>query len=183
MSFELFRDPITPAKPAGFNTQELRLYLGVGRNSVTDITQRFGIDKIHGLYPECNIWRQLFGIAPSDEVAKAQLREPLADIAWVSRMTGVPLSTLRNSLRNRQWRYDYGVQLGQDDGEAYPRLRRWIPALIRAQAIGSPAPSFTFTSTGPESPFPDPMQPRKEAETPETSVFSALFGAGAEISR
>lgn len=185
MSFDLFHDPIIPAKPAGLTTGEMQRFLGVGRNNVTAIARRFRIEKLHGLYPEPIIWRQLFGIAPEDEDARALLREPLVDSCWVSQATGVPRSTLRGCLRSGRWQYDDGVQLGDDDPEKPPRLRRWIPALIRTAVLGSPAPAFASVAPIPKTSWPagEPDRTRRQesakatAAEIESSVFSTLFAA------
>lgn len=142
MPFELYRKPIVPASPAGLSTHELKLYLGVGRNNVSKIAHHFGIEKLHGIYPERVVWRQIFGVSPDDDVATDALREPLADINWVASATGVPISTMRGHLRSGHWQYDSGVQLGDETKSCSPRLRRWIPALIRNRRLGCPPPLF-----------------------------------------
>lgn len=188
MSFDLFHDPIIPANPAGLTSGEMQRYLGVGKNNVSAVARRFGIGKLHGLYPEPIIWRQLFGIAPEDEDARAFLREPLADCLWVSQATGVPRSTLRGCLRSGDWQYDDGVQLGKDDPEKPPRLRRWIPALIRTVVLGSPAPAFATVTPNPKRSSPDQDREQSLCSEPaentvaevESSVFSALFATPGE---
>lgn len=150
MPFELFREPIVPCNPAGLTTTELRQYLNVGRDALSPILRRFGITMFHGIVPEVVLWRQLFGLEPSDQAATDALREPLADVRWVSQATGVPMSTLRHHLRNGRWQFDPGIQLGDETGSSTPRLRRWIPSLIRNQRLGS-AP-LNFCSVAPLAP-------------------------------
>jgi len=187
MRFELFREPIIPASAAGFTTEELRLYLGVGRNNVAPIARRFGIEKLHGIYPESVIWRQLFGLGPGDDIARAALREPLADIGWLSKATGVPQSTIRDHLRSGRWKYDRGVQLGDEKTTPSPRLRRWIPALIRNRRCGSPRPAFT--SVAPLPVIPGSADTRPATPTgrtdgrPSEDVFTALLADPAAASR
>ena len=201
MPFELFHEPIVPASAAGLTTEELRRYLGVGRNNVAPIARRFGIEKLHGIYPERIVWRQLFGLRPDDEAALAALREPLADINWVSKATGVPQSTIRDHLRSDHWRYDAGVQLGDVSELSSPRLRRWISALIRNRSCGSSLPAFEsiprvpFTPRNIDAhrPSPDtqPPSPDTHIDCPadrtgdQTSedVFSALFSSVETASR
>ena len=194
MRFELFHAPIVPASTAGLTTQELRRYLGVGKNNVALIARRFGIENLHGIYPECIVWRQLFGLAPDDEAAQAALREPLADINWLSTATGVPQSTIRDHLRARRWSYDRGVQLGDRNGTQARRLRRWIPALIRHRTCGSPLPSFTRIAPHPlnwgsaDTHSPSwtthpPFPAEGTGEEPSEDVFSALFSDAATAPR
>lgn len=187
MSFELFRAPITPASPAGLTTEELKLYLGVGRNNVASIARRFGIEKLHGIYPERVVWRQLFGVGPEDEAAQAALREPLVDINWVSRATGVPPSTIRDHLRSKQWKHDFGVQLGDQRAKASPRLRRWVPALIRNRVRGAPPPTFADVAPLPVTPDGASAHPAFSAENsdhrPSEDLFAALFSEPAAASR
>lgn len=194
MPFELFHEPIVPASAAGLTTEELRRYLGVGRNNVIPIARRFGIEKLHGIYPESIVWRQLFGLRPDDEAALAALREPLADINWVSKATGVPQSTIRDHLRSEHWRYDAGVQLGDVSKMPSPRLRRWIPALIRTRSCGSPLPAFEsipWIPVTPETANAHPPSPDTHLDCPapgtgdrtSKDVFSALFSSVATASR
>ncbi|MBL3702121.1 hypothetical protein GI582_05345 [Sulfitobacter sp. BDSS02] len=187
MRFELFQEPIVPASAAGFTTEELRRYLGVGKNSVALIAQRVGIENLHGIYPECIVWRQLFGLGAADEIALAALREPLADINWVSKATGVPQSTIRDHFRSGRWQYDRGVQLGDEDGAKPPRLRRWLPALIRNRTLGSPLPAFTRVASltvTPGDPGEGPAFPPENADDPSSAdVFTALFPDPTAISR
>ncbi len=194
MQFELFREPIIPASPAGFTTEELRRYLGVGRNNVTPIMRRFGIEKLHGIYPESVVWRQLFGLGADDAAAQAALREPLGDINWVSQATSVPKSTIRDHLRSGHWKYDRGIQLGNEATIPSPRLRRWIPALIRNRICGSPLPAFTSIPALPvapgsanghsSSPVTSP-EPRlvDTGDQPSEDVFAALFAEPGPTSR
>ncbi len=187
MSFKLFREPIIPASPAGLSSDELRRYLGVGRNNVTPIARRFGIAMLHGIYPESVVWRQMFGLEPSDDAARAALREPLADINWTSQATGVPPSTLRAHLRSGTWKYDGGFQLGDDQTKPAPRLRRWIPAFVRSRALGFPPPAFTSISPLRLTLGGDVTQAIPPLETadvqPSEDVFSALFSASEHAAR
>lgn len=179
MPFELFREAIIPCNPAGLTTTELRQYLNVGRDALSPILLRFGITKLHGIVPEVVLWRQLFGLEPSDQATKDALREPLADVRWVSQATGVPMSTLRHHLRNGRWQYDPGIQLGEETGSTAPRLRRWIPSLIRNQRLGSAPPDFR--AVGPLAPPSTDTgiakaSTRAEADTPLEDLFSLLHG-------
>lgn len=180
MPFENYRDPIIPVSPAGLTRAELQRYLNVGRNNVTPITLRFGIECIHGLYPEAVIWRQLFGVEPADDAARDHLREQLADINWVAWMTGVPCSTVRNAVSNASWHYDIGVQLGADRASAAPRLRRWLPTLIRCRALGDMPPSLIpVTPIGERDSLgaatsDDPLQEGSD------NIFAALLQASAD---
>lgn len=179
MPFELYRKPVVPASPAGLSTDELRLYLGVGRNNVSKIAHRFGIEKMHGIYPESVVWRQIFGVSPGDDAAADALREPLADINWVASATGVPTSTMRGHLQSGQWKYDRGVQLGHKSKLRTPRLRRWIPALIRSRRLGCPSPLFKPIAPLPVASVSDAKQTDLLSETVETEpaedVLSLLF--------
>lgn len=187
MSFELYRKPIIPASPAGLSTDELRRYLGVGRNNVSAIAQRFGIENLHGIYPESVVWRQLFGLTPDDDAARAALREPLADINWVSCATGVARSTIRDHLRSGTWQYDRGVQLGDDGKTQVPRLRRWIPALIRSRRFASPVPDFSSIPPLPVTPGGDIRPGVLRVETtgaqPSEDVFATLLATPEPTSR
>jgi len=182
MSFEMVRQPIIPAKPAGLSTEELRRYLGVGRNAVSGIAQRFGIEKVHGLYPEPVVWRQLFGFAPDDDAARALLREPLTDINWVAWLTGHPHSTISAALREDRWRYDCGVQLGEAAGTMHPRSRRWLPCLLRAQITGAATASFRLVEPFSTTNLTDQPSAPSIAEATEPGVFSVLFEAAATTS-
>lgn len=187
MPFELYREPLIPASDAGYTTDELRRYLGVGRNTVTPILHRFGIRKLHGIIPEIVLWRQIFGLAPEGDAALQALREPLADITWVSRVTRVPMSTLRGHLRTGCWDYDPGIQLGDATCGSPPRLRRWIPALIRSHRLGMQPPHFAHVP--PRAQLPDdgstPLGTDRDGEGKPAfeDAFSALFGAGSAFSR
>jgi hypothetical protein len=177
MTFELYRKPIIPANPAGLSTDELRRYLNVGRNNVSAVAHRFGIEKLHGIYPEVIVWRQLFGLSADDDIATSALREPLADINWVSRATGVPQSTVRDHLRSKQWQYDGGVQLGEVSETQKPRLRRWIPALIRSRRLASPAPAFSRITPIPVNAGNEKKQTVFLTGTDETQPDEDLFAA------
>ncbi|WP_417480592.1 hypothetical protein [Maricaulis maris] len=187
MPFELFREPLIPASDVGYTTDELRRYLGVGRNNVTPVLSRFGILKLHGVVPETVLWHQLFGLAPADDAALQALREPLANTTWVSQVTRVPMSTLRDHLRTGRWAYDPGVQLGDTTGGGPPRLRRWIPALIRSRRLGVQPPNFTHVP--PRAQLPDdgssPLATGRDGEAMPAfeDAFSALFGAGSGFPR
>lgn len=175
----LYRSLIIPANNAGLTTEELRRYLGVGRNSVVDVAKRLGVEKTHGIYSESVLWRQLFGVLPADDPARSLLRESLADINWVRKVTGVPNSTIRDNLRTGRWQYDRGVQLGDADAEQAPRMRRWLPALIRSRVLGTPTPNFEIVESVPVS--APPSNPRCEPASPADAddVFATLFASEA----
>ena len=179
MTFELYRAKVVPAKAAGLSTEELRLYLGVGRNNVRDIAGRFGLEKMHDIYPEHILWRQLFGVLPADDLASNLLRESLADIHWVRCITGVPNSTIRDNLRTGRWQYDRGVQLGKANSEHAPRMRRWLPALIRTRVLDTPTPNFEIVEPVPVS--APGSNPRCEPASPADAddVFATLFASEA----
>lgn len=187
MSFELFKEPLITASDAGYTTDEVRRYLGVGRNNITPILRRFGIQKQHGIVPEAVLWRQIFGLIPENDAALLALREPLADIGWVSRATGVPMSSLRDRLRSGRWAYDAGIQLGDTTGGGPPRLRRWIPALIRSHRLGVQPPDFNHVPPLPHRPedgCSHSASSRDGQSGPAfESAFSVLFGTDAPISR
>ncbi|MGJ8546661.1 MAG: hypothetical protein ACSHWZ_14540 [Sulfitobacter sp.] len=187
MPFELFRKPIIPCNLAGLTTTELRQYLNVGRDALSPILLRFGITKLHGIVPEVVLWRQLFGLEPSDQAARDALREPLADVRWVSQATGVPMSTLRHHLRNERWQYDPGIQLGEETGSTAPRLRRWIPSLIRNQRLGSATPNFCVVAPlAPPSVGTgiDTASAREEADKqPLEDLFSLVHGGNPPLSQ
>ena len=179
MPFELFQPALVPHSSAGLTTEELRRYLGVGRNTITPVAQRFGIEKLHGVYPEYVVWRQLFGVVADNDAAQAALREPLADLNWLSNATGVPSSTIRDHLRRGNWQYDNGIQLGDETMPSPPRLRRWLPALIRSDLCGIPLPQFTRIQPRPvplNSPDPRPPVAQESCtEQPSDDVFAALL--------
>lgn len=179
MPFKLFNEPIVPVNPAGLTTGELQHYLNVGRNTVSPVLLRLGISRVHGIVPEAILWRQLFGIVPEDEEAQMALREPLVDINWVSQATGTPMSTLRDHLRTDRLQYNPGVQLGERTRTAPPRLRRWMPCIIRSQMLASQLPNFAKTP-----PFPLPVSEdfptmataaEEAAEQHSRDVFSLLW--------
>lgn len=142
MRYDYIREPIRPASQAGFTTDELRRYLGVGRNEVSRIAARFGLTKLAGHYPERAVWRQILGVEPRDEIEANLFRQPLVDINWVSWVIDGKPSTVRNQIAAGTFAYPNGVQLGNCSSTSPPRTRRWIPEEIRRLASGRGDPGF-----------------------------------------
>lgn len=129
--------------PGFFAPGELGTWLGVSRNSVAEIAERFGLRAIEGRYPEAEVYRKILGIEPRDDQDRDLLRRPLEGTGWLSRKTGVPASTVRAKVRKGTFAYPLGVQLSEtSEGGAEPRSRRWIPCLIESLAEGMALPDF-----------------------------------------
>lgn len=129
--------------PGFFALGELGIWLGVSRNSVAEIAERFGLCAMEGRYPEAEVYRKILGIEPRDDQDRDLLRRPLEGSGWLSRKTGVPASTIRAKVRKGTFAYPLGVQLSEtSDGGAKPRSRRWIPCVIEPLAEGKAPPDF-----------------------------------------
>ncbi|MGR3454604.1 hypothetical protein [Pseudooceanicola sp.] len=142
------RENFRPRDPGFLSPGELGTWLGVSRNSVADIAERFGLHSIEGRFPEAEVFRKILGIDPRDEQDRVRLRRPLEGARWLSRRTGVPASTVRAKIRKGTFGYPLGVQLSEtsDDG-AEPRSRRWLPCVIDAIAEGKAPPDFEQVTT------------------------------------
>ena len=137
------RENFQPRHPGFFTLGELGVWLGISRNSVGDVAERFGLHAIDGRYPEAEVYRKILGIDPRDDQDRERLRRPLEGAGWLSRKTGVPASTARAKVRNGTFGYPHGVQLsGVSEGGAEPRSRRWIPCVIEALSEGKEPPEF-----------------------------------------
>ncbi|WP_271881329.1 hypothetical protein [Phaeobacter italicus] len=127
-----------------FSKTELAEWLGVSRNSVAGIAERFGIREIENLFPEADVWRKILGIDPRHEEDRVLLRRPLRDGTWFARQTGIPQSTIRAKIREGTLEYPHGVQLSEEsEAGGAPRSRRWIACVIEALADGKTAPAFS----------------------------------------
>ena len=137
------RSAFTPREPGFFAQSELATWLGVSRNSVADIADRFGLRPLEGRFPEAEVYRKILRIDPRDDHDRDCLRRPLEGSGWLSRTTGVPASSIRSRVRNGSFDYPLGVQLSEtSEGGAEPRSRRWIACVIEALADGREPPSF-----------------------------------------
>ncbi|MCB1359167.1 MAG: hypothetical protein KDK53_22590 [Maritimibacter sp.] len=169
MCYEYIREPIRPASHAGFSTDELRRYLGVGRNEVSGIATRFGLTRLAGHYPERAVWRQVLGVEPRDEIEADLLRQPLEDIKWVSWVIDRKPSTVRGQIAAGTFSYPSGVQLGDTSTTSRPRTRRWIPEEIRRLAAGRRDPEFRRV---------EPFPPTGAAEKPAAAEGAVEAGVG-----
>lgn len=159
-------------RPGFYTATELGDWLGVSRNSVPEIAERFGLKRSEGNYPEADVWRKILGIDPRHEADRELLRRPLAASEWVARKTGTPPSTLRSKVKQGTFEYPLGVQLGEaSDDRGAPRSRRWIPCIIDALSDGRQPPDFREVR-----PLGVASTPAEEAQTgPENSPANNAF--------
>jgi hypothetical protein len=127
---------LNPQTPGFLTSAELRFYLNVGKNEVATIAERFGVPMREGRCRERDLWRQLFELAPATDAGDALLRVQLQDINWVASRLGAAPSTIRNRIRKHAFPYPLGVQLGPQNADCAPRLRRWLPAHFEAALQG-----------------------------------------------
>ena len=119
----------------------LRKYLGVGRNRIPEILERFELHPVEGKFPIRAVWRQILWIEPVDAEQEALLREHLRPTGWVAAQVRRGHSTVRTKLREHRFEYpEPAVDLGDPDADS--RSKRWIPAQIRAATLGDDVPRF-----------------------------------------
>jgi hypothetical protein len=132
---------IQPKTPGLLARKELARFLAVDRDEIPGIVCRFGLRLLEDRFIERDVWRQVLGLEPVDDVAGELLRQRLRNIAWVGCRIGKAPSTVRDKIRRGTFEYSDGVQLGADKPDrAPPRMRRFVPALIEAQRCGAEAP-------------------------------------------
>jgi hypothetical protein len=76
--------PIQQAEAGWFTRRELQAYLGVGKNAVGAISDRFGLTDVEGCFDERDVWRRILHLEPVHDHSAHLLRIPLRDIVpWV----------------------------------------------------------------------------------------------------
>jgi hypothetical protein len=128
--------PIQQAEAGWFTRRELQAYLGVGKNAVAAIADRFGLTEVEGCFDERDVWRRILHLAPVHEHGAYLLRIPLRDLHWVAGQLGKASSTIRNEIARGTFPFDSGVQLGALDADGGPRLRRWCAPVFDAERRG-----------------------------------------------
>ena len=130
-----------------FTRRELQEYLGVGKNAVPGIADRFKLTCIDGSYDEREVWRRLLGLEPVGDPGVHLLRMGLRDIHWVAGLLGKATSTVRNEISSGTFPYGHGVQLGTRTEGQEPRLRRWCAPVLDAELRGVPLASIREASS------------------------------------
>ncbi|WP_154665098.1 hypothetical protein [Leisingera daeponensis] len=164
-----------------FSKTELAEWLGVSRNSVAAIGERFGIREIENLFPEADVWRKILGIDPRHEEDRVLLRRPLQDSTWFASQTGIPPSTIRAKIREGTLEYPHGVQLSEEsEAGGPPRSRRWVACVIEALADGKTAPAFSpaVSVNAPSAPVQDGGG--EAAQASRLNVFAQIVHGNAE---
>ncbi|MFZ3584857.1 hypothetical protein ACOI1H_22290 [Loktanella sp. DJP18] len=171
-------------RPGFYSGKELAIWLGVSRNSIPDVAERFRITSIEGLYPEADVWRRILMISPRHEDDRRLLRKPLQGSVWLARRTGVPSSTVRAKIRKGTFEYPRGVQLSEakEDGGP-PRSRRWIPCIIEALADGRQPPEFEYVERVDASCFFEKNGAKKPVHLIANNVFAQIVHDKAEIAQ
>jgi hypothetical protein len=128
--------PIQQAEAGWFTRSELQAYLGVGKNAVAAIADRFSLTDVERSFDERDVWRRILQLEPVHDHGAHLLRIPLRDIHWVAGQVGKASSTIRNEIARGVFPFGSGVQLGALDAEAGPRLRRWCAPVFEAECRG-----------------------------------------------
>jgi hypothetical protein len=128
--------PIQQAEAGWFSRRELRAYLGVGKNAVRAIADRFGLTDVEGCFDERDVWRRILHLEPVHDRGAHLLRIPLRDIRWVAGQLGKASSTIRNEIARGAFPFGSGVQLGALNADGGPRLRRWCAPVFHAERLG-----------------------------------------------
>jgi hypothetical protein len=122
--------PIQQVEAGWFTRSELQAYLGVGKNTVGAISDRFGLTDVEGCFDERDVWRRILHLEPVHNHGAHLLRIPLRDIRWVAGQLGKASSTIRNEIARGAFPFGSGVQLGALNSDGCPRLRRWCAAVF-----------------------------------------------------
>jgi hypothetical protein len=128
--------PIQQAEAGWFNRRELQQYLGVGKNAVAAIADRFALTCIDGSYDERDVWLRVLDLEPVHDHGVQLLRVPLRDIHWVAGRVKKAPSTVRNEISRGAFRFGCGVQLGATDTAGHARSRRWCGPVFDAELSG-----------------------------------------------
>ena len=163
--------------PGVMSATELATWAQVGKNMVPKLSNRFGIRELTGnaknhRFSVHEVFRKVLGVTPQTPDDLERLLVPLQKALWVSRMTGLSVSTISAGACEKRGAIPLPVELtvtGKDQAAA--RGRRWIPAQIEAHLQGDPIP------------FLAPQTPSKRVQKPVCNVFTAICGANAEVSR
>jgi hypothetical protein len=142
--------PIQQAEAGWFNRRELQQYLGVGKNAVAAIADRFGLNCIDGSYDERDVWRRILDLEPVHDHGVHLLRMPLRDIHWIAGRVGKAPSTVRNEIASGAFRFGRGVQIAATDTGRDARTRRWCEPVFNAE-LRSVALASVRKPTGPIS--------------------------------
>ena len=129
--------PIQQTEAGWFTRRELQGYLGVGKNAVAAIADRFGLVSVDGCFDERDVWRRILNLQPVHDHGADLLRIPLRDIHWVAGQLVKASSTIRNEIARGTFQFDSGVQLGALDADGGPRLRRWCAPVFDAERRGT----------------------------------------------
>jgi hypothetical protein len=132
---QLIDSPIQQAEAGWFSRRELQDYLGVGKNALTAIAERFGLTNVDGCFDERDVWRRLLDLEPMHNHGVELLRIPLRDIDWIAGQLGKASSTVRNEISRGSFPFGCGVQLG-DLSKHSPRTRRWCAPVFNAERRG-----------------------------------------------
>lgn len=168
--------------PGVMSATELATWTQVGKNMVTQLSNRFGFREITGnaknrRFPVHDVVRKVLGVTPQTPEDLERLLIPLQKASWVSQMTGLSVSAISAGACEKRGALPSPIELtvtGQDQAPA--RGRRWIPAQIEAHLRGDPIPFLAPQITTRKS-------PPKDAPEPACNVFAAICGANAEVSR
>lgn len=128
--------PIQQAEAGWFTRRELKAYLGVGKNAVAAIADRFSLTDVEGYFDERDVWRRILHLEPVHDRGAHLLRIPLRDIRRVAGQLGKAPSTIRNKIARGAFPFGSGVQLGALNADCGPRLRRWCAPLLDAERRG-----------------------------------------------
>jgi hypothetical protein len=128
--------PVQQTEAGWFNRRERQVYLGIGKNTVTAIADRFGLTCVDGCFDEPDVWRRLLDLEPVHDHGIHLLRMPLRDIHWVGAQPGEAASTTRNEISRGAFPFGSGVQLGALAADGGPRLRRWCAPVFDAERRG-----------------------------------------------
>jgi hypothetical protein len=133
---QLIDTPIQQAEAGWFTRRELQAYLGVGKNAVAAIVDRFDLTDVEGCFDDRDVWRRILHLEPVHDHGAHLLRIPLRDLHWVASQLGKASSTIRNEIARGVFPFGAGVQLGALDADSGPRLRRWCAPVFDAERRG-----------------------------------------------
>ncbi len=161
---------------------ELAQWAQVGKNSIKQMTQRFGIRELTGnghnhRYSVYEIFLKIIGAPLTAPDEQEILLKPLQKTAWLSKTIGLGVSAINTAICEERLTFPNPIELTRSQpGRAAPRGRRWVPAQIEAYLRDDPIPFI-------KPPIALKKPVKSQVSDPPCNVFSAICTDNAEASR